>query len=474
MPLASPTLGRHKLQRSFVGGIQFAIEICQGCGSVAFLQRGYMSESKPKKKWQPKDRDWRSNASAASDGGKDARMAEVSDLTTQVKAKERAAGFTESEHEDAQSLERMKAKNREDAEAAAKMRVEEGAAAEKKKAEEEAAAAAKKAEEEAAAKKKAEEEAAAAAAQRKAEGEAAAAAKKAEEEAAAKRKAEEEAAAAAKKAEEEAAAKKKAEEEAAAAAAQRKAEEEASAKRKAEEEAAAERARAKALEESLAEAKRKHEEQKREIARLARSVRPPPPPPPLLSSVAVVSARSFSLTRTPPSIHTLSLPSCQRGSGRGAGQAGGGAGVEAARGRGGGAGQGGGDRTDAAAGAGAAPPPLPSLPSRTNWTRLVPSPVLNGHVSSPPVQAREEAARQEGAAMQARAREAEEKLVAAQHRTETVRSAWRGVGMRIEERYPYAILQVQKTVCEDGSEDAAGIKARLPSPPPLRSRDPER
>jgi len=121
-----------------------AIEICQGCGSVAFLQRGYMSESKPKKKWQPKDRDWRSNASAASDGGKDARMAEVSDLTTQVKAKERAAGFTESEHEDAQSLERMKAKNREDAEAAAKMRVEEGAAAEKKKAEEEAAAAAKK------------------------------------------------------------------------------------------------------------------------------------------------------------------------------------------------------------------------------------------------------------------------------------------------------------------------------------------
>ena len=29
--------------------------------------------------------------------------------------------------------------------------------------------------------------------------------------------------------------------------------------------------------------------------------------------------------------------------------------------------------------------PPPPLPSRTNWTRLVPRPVLNGHVSSPPV-----------------------------------------------------------------------------------------
>jgi hypothetical protein len=30
-------------------------------------------------------------------------------------------------------------------------------------------------------------------------------------------------------------------------------------------------------------------------------------------------------------------------------------------------------------------PPPPPLPSRTNWTRLVPRPVLNGHVSPPPV-----------------------------------------------------------------------------------------
>jgi len=35
------------------------------------------------------------------------------------------------------------------------------------------------------------------------------------------------------------------------------------------------------------------------------------------------------------------------------------------------------------AGSRRSPPPL--LPSRTNWTRLVPRPVLNGHVSSPPV-----------------------------------------------------------------------------------------
>jgi hypothetical protein len=42
---------------------------------------------------------------------------------------------------------------------------------------------------------------------------------------------------------------------------------------------------------------------------------------------------------------------------------------------------------------GARAPPFPSPPSRTNWTRLVPSPVLTGHVSSLPPGAADAGAR---------------------------------------------------------------------------------
>jgi hypothetical protein len=53
-----------------------------------------MSEAKPAKKWQPKRADWRKGGENGDNAGKNDRMQEVEELTSDVRAKQRAEGFT--------------------------------------------------------------------------------------------------------------------------------------------------------------------------------------------------------------------------------------------------------------------------------------------------------------------------------------------------------------------------------------------